>query len=66
MPHLECIDPRFDHWFIVDTPPSSPTMKPKCKSDRSTMTTTMTMTMTMTMSSLWTRLYNCKSLIRYR
>jgi len=27
MPHLECVNEEFQHYFIVDTPPSSP--KPK-------------------------------------
>jgi hypothetical protein len=29
MPHLECVNEEFKHYFIVDTPPSSPTFKPK-------------------------------------
>jgi hypothetical protein len=24
MPHLECVNEEFKHYFIVDTPPSSP------------------------------------------
>ena len=24
MPHLECVNEEFQHYFIVDTPPSSP------------------------------------------
>lgn len=39
MPHLECVNEEFKHYFIVDTPPSSfrdrkgdPTFKPKGKS----------------------------------
>jgi hypothetical protein len=35
MPHLECVNEEFKHYFIVDTPPSSPTFKPKGKSGRS-------------------------------
>ena len=43
MPHLECVNEEFNHYFIVDTPPtrgslrkgSSPTFKPKGKSGRS-------------------------------
>ena len=30
MPHLECVNEEFNHYFIVDTPPS--TFKPKGKS----------------------------------
>ena len=33
MPHLECINEQFKHYFIVDTPPSSP--KRISKFDRS-------------------------------
>ena len=33
MPHLECVNEEFKHYFIVYTPPSSP--KPKGKSGRS-------------------------------
>lgn len=29
MPHLECVNEEFKHYFIVDTPPSSPTFKRK-------------------------------------
>ncbi len=40
MPHLECVNEEFNHYFIVDTPPSSfrdrkSTFKPKGKSGRS-------------------------------
>ncbi len=40
MPHLECVNEEFKHYFIVDTPPSSfrdrkGNPKPKGKSGRS-------------------------------
>ena len=35
MPHLECVNEEFKHYFIVDTPPGSPKFKPKGKSGRS-------------------------------
>ena len=28
---LECVNEEFQHYFIVDTPPDSPTFKPKKK-----------------------------------
>lgn len=35
MPHLECVNEEFKHYFIVDTPPSSPKFKRVSKFDRS-------------------------------
>jgi hypothetical protein len=29
MPHLECVNEQYNHYFIVDTPPSSPKKKIK-------------------------------------
>lgn len=29
MPHLECVNEAYNHYFIVDTPPSSPKKKIK-------------------------------------